>query len=276
MQQKERSNGSHTSANARYGQVALFTAAYIIPGYLFKLKAQSYLLLGIPLTIIFQLLIVRQPLHKLWLRDEQKFSLDKGAWAIACLLAVFPAYKVYQLAQTERLNAVQLGYYLAALVGAIGAGYSFSRLTKKTGRDLLLCLGISLLIRSAMYLAALLQTRKGAQPDYMQGIASLLTYIPIAFVVEEVVFRGMLDTYIHPIGEPRGFGSAFFTSALWGLWHLPITYIGGMSPWMVPAVLVIRHTIFGISFALFLRRSGNLAVPSFSHAVVDAMRDAII
>ena len=276
MQQIDRSGESHTSAKVRYLQVILFTAVYIALGYLFKLKAQSYLLLGIPLTLIFQLLIARQPLHKLWLRDEATFSLNKRARTIACCLAIFPAYKIYQLALQGQLSAVQLGYYLAAIVGALGAGYSFSRLTKNTSRYLFLCLGISLLIRAAMYAAAFLQAKKGAHVDYVQGIASLLTYIPIAFVVEEVVFRGMLDTYVHPAGKQHGPGTALFTSALWGLWHLPITNMGGMPLWIVPLALVVRHIIFGVPFALFWRKSGNLVVPSFSHAVVDAIRDAII
>ena len=45
----------------------------------------------------------------------------------------------------------------------------------------------------------------------------------MTFVLEEVAFRGALDAHVHHEGEGRGWQSALFVSALWGLWHLPIS-----------------------------------------------------
>src|SRR5205814_1740534 len=53
---------------------------------------------------------------------------------------------------------------------------------------------------------------------------SLLQYVPVVFVIEEVFFRGALDSYVHRVGEGTGWGSAVFVSALWGLWHLPLSF----------------------------------------------------
>jgi membrane protease YdiL (CAAX protease family) len=43
------------------------------------------------------------------------------------------------------------------------------------------------------------------------------------FVVEEVWFRGALDSHVHHQGERHGILSAIFVSLLWSWWHLPLT-----------------------------------------------------
>ena len=42
---------------------------YIALGLVFGLGAEAYLLLGIPITIFLQMLVVRRPLRSLWLRS---------------------------------------------------------------------------------------------------------------------------------------------------------------------------------------------------------------
>jgi hypothetical protein len=38
----------------------------------------------------------------------------------------------------------------------------------------------------------------------------------------------------------------------------------------------LLHSLVGVSLSLFWRRSGNLAVPAFAHAWVDAVRDCLL
>jgi CAAX prenyl protease-like protein len=55
-----------------------------------------------------------------------------------------------------------------------------------------------------------------------QIAAEWLLISPVGFVVEEVFFRGGLDTYLHAGEKGFGWSSAVFVSALWGLWHLNV------------------------------------------------------
>jgi membrane protease YdiL (CAAX protease family) len=104
------------------------------------------------------------------------------------------------------------------------------------------------------------------------GITSLIVYFPVVFVMEEVSFRGVLDAHLHRPGEGRGWGSALFVSALWGLWHLPIA--GDMSLESI-VVLLLVHCPFGVVLSLFWRRTGTLVIPGLSRAFSDALRDAL-
>lgn len=244
---------------------------YISLGFLLKLDTLSYLLLGIPLSLVFQLFIVRQPLQKLWLRNDEKFRLNKLGWTITLFFIAFPIYKTIELATQDKLTLVNFGYYSAAILGSFGAGYSYSNFSKKTAKDFLLCFGIIALLRASWYCFPFIIGNHEYKPDYIQGIKSLITYIPVAFVVEEVVFRGMLDNYIHQSKKTTGLWSAIFISSIWGLWHLPLAI--DINPlWII--ILPLRASLWGIVLSIFWRRTGNLAVPGFSHAFVDAIRDS--
>jgi membrane protease YdiL (CAAX protease family) len=258
----------------RYVLTILFVGFYISLGFIFQMEAVSYLLLGVPLTVIFQLFVVRQPLHKLWLRDAEKFSLNKRGWIITLCFIIFPIYRTIELATQGQLTLLNLGYYSAVILGAFGAGFCYSHFTKRTAKDFLLCFGVITVVRISWYFFPFLSGNHEFDPDYIGGIKALLTYIPVAFVVEEVVFRGMLDTYIHRSKKANGLWSAIFISCLWGLWHLPLSVNGSKSILFV-ALGSMTISLWGIILSIFWRRTGNIAVPGFSHAFADAIRDSL-
>lgn len=248
----------------RYVQVVLFTMVYTSIGYLLKLSATNYLLVGIPLGILFQLFIVKKPIHQLWLRKESKFFLNKTGWLIAGGFMILPGYKLVDSVLENTITCSSLCYNLATFLGAFAAGYSFSKLTTRTARDFLLCFIFAAVVRSMLYFLPFIIQNREVQFDPVEAILALLTYTPVAFVLEEVVFRGTLDTHVHVSKEKVGVWSALFISLLWGLWHLPLS--GNI--WSV--VL----GIWGIPLSFFWRRTGNLAVPAFSHAFANSVRDA--
>ena len=102
----------------------------------------------------------------------------------------------------------------------------------------------------------------------------LLLYFPLTFLIEEVAFRGALDAHVHHAGEGQAWHSAFFVSALWGLWHLPIS--GGLPlPLLVLELLAVQCLIgVPLSFAWCCTR--NLAGPAFAHSAIDAVRNALM
>jgi membrane protease YdiL (CAAX protease family) len=255
----------------RYFHIGLFTAIYIALGFLLHLEAEGYLLIGIPLTYVFQVYVAKKPIHTLWLRDAEKFRLTNTAILISVGFALYPLYRVILSIIRQQFSAIHFGYNCAALAGAFCAGYCYSHLTKKTAKDFFLCLAILLLLRVSLNFVPFIAGREAWHFDVIQSVKSLLVYIPVAFVVEEVVFRGMLDSYIEPAGRPRNYLSAWLVSALWGLWHWPLL----ISHHWTAALGAAMLSVWGIVLSVFWRRSGNLAVPAFSHAFADAIRDAV-
>ena len=61
---------------------------------------------------------------------------------------------------------------------------------------------------------------------------------------------------------------------LWGLWHLPTLPAESRGPEAVIALLGV-HALIGVPLAIYWRQSGNLAVPAFTHAMIDAVRNAL-
>ena len=102
---------------------------------------------------------------------------------------------------------------------------------------------------------------------------SLATYLPAVFVLEEVLFRGVVDTYLHGSTPGLDRASALYGSALWGIWHLPVAFVS-LGVLTIP-YLVIVHSVLGYVLATSWRRTGNLAAPGIAHAVTDALRNAV-
>jgi membrane protease YdiL (CAAX protease family) len=74
----------------------------------------------------------------------------------------------------------------------------------------------------------------------------------------------------------RQWPTALYVSVLWGLWHLPIAGGGGQPLAATVAQLLVVHCAIGVPLSLGWRRTGNLAVPALAHALIDAVRNALI
>jgi membrane protease YdiL (CAAX protease family) len=258
----------------RWAEGVLFVAIWIGLGWALALDANAYLLLGIPLTLVFQLFVRREPLRSLWVREAPPF---RRGWLIpAVLLAILPAISLNEA--LGRRDWVVCGWLVAALVGAIAAGYALVHLRRESLRPFLLCqltagtIGISLMIavRLAMRMAGTIPR----EPLPLVGLHDFLLYFPVCFVLEEVSFRGALDSHLHHAGERFRFTSALLGSALWGVWHLP-TLPAESQSLQTALVLAVTHSLIGVPLAIYWRKSGNLAVPAFAHAMIDGVRNGL-
>lgn len=170
-------------------------------------------------------------------------------------------------------------YNVCVLVGAVGCGYAISKLTKKTAKQTLYCLVTAGLMGSVMMVGiALLKAALHSSPIHFNSekfLLSMLTYTPIVFVLEEVVFRGILDEHISAQDQKINYGSILYLSVLWGWWHLPVTKGGIHELLTASLVLPINHTAVGFFISLYWRKSGNLFVPGLAHAFIDAIRNAM-
>lgn len=253
---------------------ALVIGAWMGLGFGLGLSADAYLLLGIPITIGFQVLVVRRPLRALWVRAAPAFTFSPASAVLVLLVAVAPA--AVAAGGIRDGNAVLACYGLAGIVGAVGAVYALRAMDQDAVRST---------VRAALVTSAILVTVMVAYRIATGGfsaslpaavaatVVSVATYLPLVFVIEEVFFRGLLDTWLHKDTPGPDRTSAVFGSALWGIWHLPVMAIA-LGALTIP-YLVVVHTALGLVLATSWRRTRNLAAPGIAHAVSDALRNAV-
>jgi len=275
---------TNQSVLIRHIQALLFVLIYVAIGMVLKflkLNANIYLFTGIPLTLIFQVFIRKQPIQTLWVREYSKFKLNKWGIIIAAAFIILPVKIIIQMILNNKIDVITILYMVVVLMGTLGVAYSISKFTKGTMRCLLLCLatagmlGIGFCIASTF--AHSINLHKSIQPNLKTGIKSLLIYIPACFIIEEVVFRGLLDSHVYHPGQKKGIWSAIFISALWGLWHIPVVPMNGIGNSLIAtAFLIAVHTVIGVPLSIFWRKSGNLFVTCFTHSLIDAVRNALV
>jgi hypothetical protein len=278
-----RSDGSPPeSAPAESTRLAIVTAVvalWMAAGWILRLSADAYLLLGIPLLIIFQARVARRPLLEVWFARPAHFSLPWWGWPTAAGFMIQPVHSL--LTWKNPGMDVQLWLVCAAL-GAIPLAWSLAACTRAQWRQLALCL-LAVGAVAGLTLAAgyLVRPHEARMPTarLLEGLRSLALYLPVCFMVEEVFFRGGLDSYLTRGGNRLPWLSAFYLSALWGWWHLPAVALQPEHRVAQLAVLAVAlplvHCGVGALLCHFWRGSGLLLVPVFAHAFVDAVRNAL-
>jgi membrane protease YdiL (CAAX protease family) len=214
----------------------------------------------------------------MWVSEGQAFRLGRVGTLLAVALLIIPANEL--VGMLSRDQWIPAAWAIAAVVGAIAAAYSLTQFARATTRQFFLCLATAgtagVVLVSGAAAARAVGLHQPLEPRIGIGLKSLMLYFPVTFLLEEVAFRGAIDAHVQRPDARRGFWSAVAVSTLWGLWHWPIVPHGGV-PWAVTAIqLVGVHTIIGVPLSIFWRRSGNLAVPAFTHAFIDAVRNALL
>jgi membrane protease YdiL (CAAX protease family) len=261
----------------RLAVVTAFVGVTVGLGIVFQMDPNAYLLMTLPLTVIFQLVVARRPLRALWLLDARPFRLDRIGLILAAALAIVPVTLV--VAGVMSGDPWTGAYGVVAVAGAVPAAYAIRAIDVVARRALVRTLLTAGAIAGAYFvLLAVVSRGAGILSDPVDvlrtGVLSFLQYIPVVFVLEEVLFRGALDTYARGAGRQRDRRSSIVVSALWGFWHLPLTFAAaGLA--LLP-LLVAFHTVIGVFLSSGWRRSGNLAVPGVTHALTDAVRNALI
>jgi membrane protease YdiL (CAAX protease family) len=254
--------------------VTLVIGGYMALGFALRLGAEAYLLLGIPITIGFQILVVRRPLRSLWLRQAPPMAFTPRSMVAIVAMAIAPA--VVAATGVRDGDLALVGWGLAGMVGAVGAVYSLRAMDRDAVRSTIrttLITGAVLVGIMVVYRLATGGFHGNLAGAVTTALISLATYLPVVFVMEEVLFRGLIDPYLHGSTPGPDRASALYGSALWGLWHLPVAFIA-LGVLTIP-YLVVVHTTMGYFLVTAWRRTGNLAAPGVSHAVIDALRNAV-
>ena len=270
-------------------QVVALVGIWMAIGWLFHLDADSYLVVGVPLVVAFQLFVRKKPLVTLWIRDAERFRLNVWGIVLGFALAVLPAVELIQTFRQADWPSYtpEILWYACCIIGAFGAAFGFSHFTRQTWKELGFCAGtagaIGCLTMSFGFLTRLAVKSMHHTPvtftwaNALTGLQSFVLYVPVCFVLEEVVFRGAIDSHVFRPGDKGQWWTAFFVSTLWGWWHLPIAGSKGIMQLMTLIVLLpCIHIAIGVFLSLSWRRSGNLAVPATVHAFIDAVRNMLL
>jgi membrane protease YdiL (CAAX protease family) len=256
-------------------EVIALVAVWVALGYALPVSSEGYLLLGVPLTAAFQLLVRRRPLHELFVRAPDGTAFGRHGVLLTGALLLTPAY--LGLCAWSGDSWSLRGWWLAAMVGAaLGAltlrASSVAAVLRSAAVPTVIGAGAMALGLGGVHLVS------AAPFDVLTVATTVATYLalyfPLTFVLEEITFRGALDSHVHRAGEPGGWLTAVLVSVLWGLWHLPVS--GGLPLPCLVLELVAWHTLVGVPLSLAWRRSGNLAGPALAHAAIDAVRNGML
>jgi Type II CAAX prenyl endopeptidase Rce1-like len=268
------------SRTRRMAEGALFVGVWIALGYALRLPADPYLLLGVPLTVVFQLLVRRRPIRAAWVREAPSWRISWQGWVVAAVLAVLPAYFLVTRALSGEWEWVSGAWMTCALAGAVVAGYAVTHLRREESRQGLRWLASAVIAGTLIMLVSTLPgllALDGPPPVtdmLLAAVQALLLYTAVTFVLEEVAFRGVLDAHLAEPGESGQWATAIYSSALWGLWHLPISP-PGQPLWQSVVSALLVHLAVGIPLAFTWRKTGNLTYAAVGHAVVDAIRNGL-
>ena len=263
---------------ARWLIVVAFVAVWMLCGVVGDLSANAYLLLGVPLVVMFQLTVARRPLQSMWLRAAPPFRLGARGIALAGLLAIAPVYGLAESLDEQR-GVVTAIWYVCAIGGCAAVAYAWINRPRTALRPALIFAGLALFCGLAIMAAGAVVT--GRTPwivvTRLPSFAlDFLLYLPVTFVLEEVVFRGALDSYVGGTGIVgwHNTATAIGVAALWGLWHLPI--MSGPLQLGVVVQLLAVHLPIGIFLAFSWRAGGTLLLPALAHALIDAYRNSVL
>ena len=245
---------------------AVFVAAWVLCGSLFHLGVISYSLIGIPFVVAFQLVICRRPIYQLWARDAQSFRLDKFGLLFAIAIIALNAYLFWPALLPWHLWGAL--FLLLLIIGGVGVAFALRQQRADEFKQALPSFAVAVLIGSLLVL-----TLKRPLPLHPSLPLVLLKdsvrLLPVTFICDEVVFRGLLDSYVAPSSASRSQAwiSAIFISVLWGFWHA----------WHTRVFLDFALTFaFGVPLSFCWRKSGTLLLPGVAHALIDAVRDTIL
>ena len=85
---------SSPSQFVRCIQAVVFIGIWMTIGWLFHLGGDGYLVVGVPLVVVFQLLVRKKPLVTLWIRDAEQFRLNPLGIVLGFGLGVLPTVRL--------------------------------------------------------------------------------------------------------------------------------------------------------------------------------------
>jgi hypothetical protein len=108
----------------RYLAVVIFVGIWVLCGWTARLGTEAYLLLGVPLVMLFQRFIAHRPLAALWVASANRVRLAPKALLVAIVLALTPLMLLAWQWQSAMDWAVRL-WLVCASLGAVDAALAY-------------------------------------------------------------------------------------------------------------------------------------------------------
>jgi membrane protease YdiL (CAAX protease family) len=216
-------------------------------------------------------------LAALWVRTADRVALGPLDISITCLLMILPGWVLVTRALPAQEWTVAL-WYACATAGAVGVGFALHG-QRRLGVQRALPFAIGAFAWGCgVFALQAMALHRTPLPDaiLLPFLRQFLIYLPAVFVLEEVAFRGALDSHVAPLASEnsRSWLSALFVAALWGLWHFPIVPPGAQTAGGVIGLLLV-HMPMGVLLAYTWRKGGTLLLPAIVHSAVDAYRNIV-
>jgi len=273
-----------TSRLRRCLEATALVAVVIGIGLAFDMAIFAYVAMSFPAAVGFQLWVRRRPLQEMWVRRGPALSRSTLIPWLAALFAIPPLISLI----TQGESSSQVIWTLVVIAGAIPASYVVRQWGPDTLRYVVLCLAtgglVGALLLTLNEIVEIVDDFARAKSDFLPvGESDLLAFAksfvvlwPGYYVIEEVLFRGVIDSHVQHEGERRWLLSAIFVSLLWGAWHLPVILetSPGASAAVVLANMFVLQGLVGPFLSHWWRRSGNLLVPAVTHDFLDSLRNA--
>lgn len=267
-----------------YALSALTVLAWMLAGWAFALSANAYLVLGVPLVALYQVIGRRKPLQALWRFDGTPLVWGWRGALVTAVAAALPAW----LLVSELLHwrsapvdpAVAL-WYACATIGAAGLGWALThwRTAATTGRSSTPLMATIVVVGVIFFIVNGVSRGQHLPGSPMTALlrfaVDAVLYADVCFLLEEVAFRGAFDVAVADdagITGVRAWISAAFVSALWGLWHLPL-FVHGAADVPAAVQVMVFHIALGIPLSFLARQSGSIAPTVLVHALIDAWRN---
>jgi membrane protease YdiL (CAAX protease family) len=180
-------------------------------------------------------------------------------------------------------GAVSMLWLVAAALGGVIAGATLRAQRSDALRRALPAILVTALSFAIVFLLSALKRRGWPllppidATVVARAVADAVLYFDVSFVLEEVAFRGVLDPYL--LGDEHGanaaWASAIFSSALWGLWHLPVALAPGAADLPTIFRVVLFHASLGVLLCFVSRAAGTLAPAAAVHGLADAFRNLL-
>jgi hypothetical protein len=157
-----------TSQFLRCIHAVVFVGTWMAIGWLFHLNPNSYLAVGVPLVVVFQVFVRKKPLVTLWIRNAEHFRLNGWGMVLGLGLAILPVARLVQICRMDswRLHTPQILWLVCCIAGCFAAAFAFCQFNKRTLKELGVCMATAGVIGSGiMVLGALVRWASAAQAD---------------------------------------------------------------------------------------------------------------